>query len=151
MSGDGLEERLRKVEVRFAYLTGSAVVGLAAILAFWGLTSWQTIPSAVEGEVRTQIGEETLLKINEAGKKAQSILSVSALQNDVRSLREARVCDKPVEECVCNVDGGGATAKLVVCITRCPDGRLRGVNIKEIVSTTDPLSCEKLLPAASWQ
>lgn len=90
MSEDSLEARLRKVEVRFAYLSGAAVVGLSAILAFWGLTSWETIPSAVEKEVRAQIGEETLLNITEAGEKARSILSASKLQEDIVKLQSTQ-------------------------------------------------------------
>ena len=79
MGDEDLGTRLRKIENQFAYLTGAAVVGLAAILAFWGLTNWRTIPSAVEMEVEKQIGAETRAKIDEAERKASSILEASAL------------------------------------------------------------------------
>jgi hypothetical protein len=159
MSKKDSEERLQKVELRLAYLTGAAVVGVAAILAFLGLTSWQMIPSTVKNEIRAKIGEETLHKVEDAAEKAKGVVSASTLQEEVqkmqaevRKIREERLCDNPVEECICQRDVKGADrAKLVVCVSRCPDGRLRGIEIKEIAATTDAVSCGTLQPRISWR
>jgi hypothetical protein len=155
MSKEDLDARLRKVECRLAYLTGAAVVGVFAIGIFLGVTSLKMIPDAINEGFRKKIDEKVIQKINGAAKKADRILEADKLQEAVRKINEAWLCDNPVEECVCQRDVKGTDrAKLVVCVSRCPDGRLiRGIEIREIVATTDKdkVSCEKLQPKVSWQ
>jgi septal ring factor EnvC (AmiA/AmiB activator) len=190
---DDLESRFRKMEVHLAYLTGAATVLITAVLVFLGATSWYTIPTAVEKQISSEIGEETKEKLDDAKKKADSILSASVLQDKVKSLDErasnlkkdvknsidesssnlqkdvksinksisdlqkevgkinkARLCKNPVKECICQLDKGTVEAKLVVCVSRCPDGRLRGIEIKEIVSTGHSVTCNNLPSNVSW-
>jgi SMC interacting uncharacterized protein involved in chromosome segregation len=192
---DDLESRFRKLEVHLAYLSGAATVLVTAVLAFLGAANWYTIPTIVNKQISTEVGEETIKKLTEAGKKADSILSasnlqedvkrsidesvsklkedvkrsidesasnlqkdvksidksVSKLQEEVRKINEALFCKNPVEECVCKLDGGSDKAKLIVCVSRCPGGRIRGIEIKEIVSTTSDVSCGNLKSKIFWE
>ncbi len=79
-------ERLRKLELRLAHLKGAAVVGLAAIAVYMGLTSWKTIPAAVEQGVRERIGDETLSKLSEAEAAAEKVLRTSEMQDLMQTL-----------------------------------------------------------------
>lgn len=84
---DGLEDRVRRVELRLAYLTGAGLVALAAVLAFMGVTSWKTIPEAAESAVNAEIEPTTRNKIEEAVTRADKILSAVEFQKDFAQLR----------------------------------------------------------------
>lgn len=139
--GGGVEARILKLELRLAYLTGAAAVAAVAILGFMGWTSWKTVPDAV----RDQIGADTLGNIEAAATKADAILNVSTIQSELAELRDASgLCGQPQEECVCKTDGGSDKAKIVVCLSRCPDGRVAGFKIENITATSGSVSCGPL-------
>ena len=163
-----LESRFRKLEIHLAYLAGVGTV----VLGFLGWTYFHTIPTAIEETISKHVGEGTLTRITDADKKAKSILSVTdlqeevqsiceserKLQEEVRKINEARECKNPKTECVCQRDEGKTgddLAMLVLCVSRCPDGRLRGIEIKEIIATTDEdkVKCKKLnlQPKVTWK
>ena len=173
MMKNDFKSRFQKMELHLAYLAGAATV----ILGFLGWTYFHTIPTAIEDKINERIGKETEKKINDAVKKAETILEAIDLQDKVLKIGEevgkineevetinkaivkideARECKDPKEVCVCQRDEGKDKedlAKLVVCVSRCPDGRLRGIEIKKIVATTSlkKAKCKEFKPKASWK
>ena len=159
MGKDDFKSRFRKMELRSAYLAGAATV----ILGFLGWTNFYTIPNTVDKKISEAAGQKTIDQIKKAAGKAEKILEASKLQEKVEIIRvnvdtlkkevekinEVQECKDPKEVCICQRDEGKEgddLAKLVVCVSRCPDGRLRGIEIREIVATTSKFKtrCGKL-------
>lgn len=143
-----VESRIRTLELRLAYLSGAAFVGAVAVLGFMGWTSFKTIPNAVQ----EQIGTETLSRIKAVAEQVDDISNVSALQSQIEELRESYgLCEDPRTECACKLDGGSDRAKIILCMSRCPDGRIAGFEIRTIQATSSGVTCDGIPASRSWQ
>ena len=77
-----MEDRIAKLELQLAKLTGAAIVGSIAVFGFLGFSSWKSIPNEIQTQIEAKIGQETMNKINSALESADKVIAAAKLVNN---------------------------------------------------------------------